>query len=121
MISFRTTKQEREQLKAWTTQRGFKYISELIRATFGFQPGLPGTEPLDEVERKLLENRIEVLERLETNAIDRLDELDRKLRRIISHLGANRAGELPGDSLKVPSRGEVKKKSETGLPAGFER
>lgn len=76
VISFRTTKKERELLHLWARERGHKTISEFIRAQLGFQIGIEGTESMQEADEITTFTQVaKVLAQL----CDRMDEMRRQL------------------------------------------
>lgn len=130
VISIRTTKEERAQIKKWCKERDISTMSELIRAQLGFQPGLEknGTRELEVGEIDGFENLVAAHYRTE----DRIDDLRRLVNKMARHMGVileEPKGALPDrmvPSLPASNRergdyGPPKPAPEIPVTAGFSR
>lgn len=87
VISFRTSKGERDRMRAEMRELGLDTLGALCRYRFGFPAGEGGTETLKEHEL-VAEMPVDLATaKVLAMLVDRIDELQRRLSRITRHLG----------------------------------
>jgi hypothetical protein len=87
VVSFRTSKGERDRMRAEARELGLKTLTDLCRYRFGFPLGEPGSEPLtdaDLLEGGAIEDKTAIVL---AHLIDRFDEFEKRQTRIARYLG----------------------------------